>query len=213
VSSSDPSKTDSQGQPAPGPAGQDSADPSQRTAAEASAAQSQDVGESSGEDRPASENLDHTLEELREEVATHQDRLLRVTAELENYRRRARRELQDQLQFASAPLLRDLLPVVDNIDRALEAADKAADAASLLAGIQMVRKQFSDVLSRHQCVPIEALHAPFNPNLHEAVSQVPSAEHPPNTVLAVAQSGYMLHDRVLRPSQVVLTIPLDEESR
>ena len=102
-------------------------------------------------------------------------------------------------------LLRDLLPVVDNVDRAIEAAGKNADAAALLEGFKMVHKQLGDALARHHCRPIDALHEPFDPHKHHAVMQQPSADHPPNTVLMVTQSGYELHDRVVRPSQVIVS--------
>ena len=101
--------------------------------------------------------------------------------------------------------LSDLLPVLDNIQRAVDAADKTHDAASLLEGIKMVLQQFDGVLQRHHCVRIEALHPPFNPHLHEAISQQPSDEFPPNTVLLVVQPGFQLFDRVVRPSQVIVS--------
>lgn len=146
-------------------------------------------------------------EKLQAELAAAKDRELRVHAELDNYRKRASRELQDQVRYAELSLLRDLLPVIDNIDRAIEAAEKNADGASLLEGFKMVRQQLGDILVTHHCVPIEALHSPFDPNVHHAVLQQPSDEHPANTVLMVTQNGYQLHDRVVRPSQVIVSKP------
>ena len=132
---------------------------------------------------------------------------MRVHAELDNYRKRAARELDEHRRYANLSLLRDLLPVLDNVDRAIEAADKNADAAALLEGVKMVSQQLGDVLKRHHCTPIEALHAPFDPNVHHAVMQQPSEEYPANTVLMVTQNGYQLHDRVVRPSQVIVSTP------
>jgi molecular chaperone GrpE len=147
------------------------------------------------------------LQQLRAELAAAKDRELRVHAELDNVRKRAARELEDYRRFANLPLLRDLLPVLDNVDRAIEAGEKNADAAALLEGFKMVSQQLGEVLKRHHCTLIEALHAPFDPNVHHAVMQQPSDEHPANTVLMVTQNGYQLHDRVVRPSQVIVSTP------
>jgi len=154
----------------------------------------------------------HESDTAQTELAETQDRLLRLQAELENYRRRSQRELQDALRYAGLPLMRELLPVQDNVNRAVEAADQTSDAAGLLAGVKMVADQLRDVLARHQCQPIEALHQPFDPNVHEAVSQQPSEEYPPGTVVQVVQSGYQLHDRVVRPAQVVVSTSPPEAS-
>jgi len=152
-------------------------------------------------------------EKLREELDAARDRALRCQAELENFRKRAARDMQDALRYANLPLLTDLLPVLDNIDRAIEAAGQSADAAALLEGVHMVRQQFSDVLKKHHCLRIDALNAPFDPNVHHAVMQQPSEEHPANTVLTVTQDGYQLHDRVVRPSQVIVSsAPKREEN-
>lgn len=145
------------------------------------------------------------LAQLRAELEEMKDRALRAAAELDNYRKRAQRDLQDALRYANMPLLRDLLPVLDNVHRALDAAEKIPNTGPLLEGIKLVAQQLESVLARHDCQPIDALHSPFDPNLHEAVMQQPSAAHPPNTVLAVVQRGYRLHDRVVRPSQVIVS--------
>ena len=147
------------------------------------------------------------LQKLRSELAAAKDHELRAHAELDNYRKRAARELDDRLRYANISLLRDLLPVLDNVDRAIEAAEKQADANALLEGFKMVSQQLGDVLKRHHCERIEALHTPFDPNVHHAVMQQPSEEHPANTVLMVTQNGYQLHDRVVRPSQVIVSTP------
>lgn len=142
---------------------------------------------------------------LRAELEQAKDRELRCRAELENYRKRATREMQDLGRYATVPLMRDLLPVLDNMDRAIEAAEKTHDTASLLEGIKIVAQQFEGVLNKHDCHEIQALGQPFDPHLHEAILQQPSDEHPANTVTHVAQSGYQLHDRVVRPSQVIVS--------
>ena len=143
---------------------------------------------------------------LRGELDEAKERVLRSQAELENYRKRVAREMLEERRYANLPLMRDLLPVLDNMDRALEAAENTHDAARLLEGVKMVAQQLEGVLQTYDCVKIRALNEPFDPHLHEAISQQPSDEHPANTVLAVTQVGFQLHDRVVRPSQVIVSI-------
>jgi molecular chaperone GrpE len=147
-------------------------------------------------------------------LAELKDRALRSQAELENYRKRMRKEMDDERRYAQLPLLSDLLPVLDNVSRAIQAAEKSADASGLLAGFKMVSQQLENVLARHHCRRIDALHKPFDPHLHAAIMQQPSSEYAPNTVVQVAQEGYQLHDRVLRPSQVIVsTSPADGDGK
>lgn len=145
-------------------------------------------------------------EQLRADLREATDRVLRAQAELENYRKRARRELEEERRYANLPLLRDLLPVVDNIQRAIAAAEKSSDAGGLLDGIRMVASSLEATLARHHCQRIAALRQSFDPAVHEAIAQQPAADVPPHTVVAVAQDGYMLYDRVVRPAQVVVSI-------
>lgn len=150
----------------------------------------------------------------RQQVAAANDRALRAQAELENYRKRTRKEMEDERRYAQLPLLNDLLPVIDNVGRAIQAAEKSPEGAGLLAGFKMVAQQLDGVLSRHHCQRIDALHKPFDPHLHAAILQQPSREFPPNTVIQVAQEGYQLHDRVLRPSQVIVsTVAADGDGK
>jgi molecular chaperone GrpE len=145
------------------------------------------------------------LEQLRRQAAEAQERYLRSQAELENTRKRLRREMEDERRYAELSLLADLLPVIDNVDRAVEAAEKNADAASLLSGFKMVGQQLDRLLEKHHVKPIEAEGQPFDPAVHEAILQQPSANHPHSTVMTVAQTGYKLHDRVVRPAQVIVS--------
>ena len=142
---------------------------------------------------------------LRDELAAAKDRALRAQAEMENYRKRMQKEMEDERRYAQLPLLSDLLPVLDNVGRAIQAAEKSPDSAGLLAGFKMVAQQLENVFARHHCQRIDALHKPFDPHLHAAIMQQPSSEYPPNTVIQVAQDGYQLHDRVLRPAQVIVS--------
>jgi molecular chaperone GrpE len=142
---------------------------------------------------------------LRQELEETRGRLLRAQADLENLRKRSRRELDDERRYANLPLLTDLLPVMDNVGRAIQAAEKNAEAGALLEGVRLVAQQLESVLARYHCTRIAALEAPFDPHLHQAIMQQASADHPPGTVLIVAQDGYQLHDRVLRPAQVIVS--------
>ncbi len=153
----------------------------------------------------AAKPAEDAVAKLQAELDAAKDRELRCRAELDNYRKRVARDFDEQNRYANMSLLRDLLPVLDNIERAIEAAEKNTDAGSLLEGFKMVQQQLEDVLKAHACLRIEALHAPFDPNFHHAVLQQPSEEFPANTVLMVTQNGYQLHDRVVRPSQVIVS--------
>lgn len=143
--------------------------------------------------------------DMAEQLRVAEDRVLRAQAELENFRIRVRRETEDQLKHANQPLLVDLLPVIDNIYRAVDAANQDEAASGLLTGVSMVAQQLMDTLEKYHCRRIDAVGTPFDPNLHEAVQQQPSNEYEAGVVLQVVQDGYMLHDRVIRPSQVIIS--------
>lgn len=134
-----------------------------------------------------------------------QNRWLRAQAELDNFRKRTQREAQQGQLYQSLPLVRDLLPGLDNLERAIAAAENSASLEELLQGVRMVTQQFAEVLERHAVKPIPAVGKAFDPNLHEAVQQVPSADHPAMTVLNEVERGYQLHDRVIRPSKVIVS--------
>ena len=139
------------------------------------------------------------------ELAAAKDQLLRLQAEMDNLRKRTSKEVQSERRYGPLSLMRELLPVVDNIDRAIEAAEQTADAQSLLEGFKLVRQQLMAVLDHHHCELIEAEGEVFNPDVHEAILQQPSADHPANSVVMVTQTGYKLHDRVVRPAQVIVS--------
>ena len=163
-------------------------------------------------------SADLKIADLQQQVGEANDRALRSHAELENYRKRAQRELADERRYAVVPLVRDLLPVVDNLERAIEAANmqiqkvsegnaasNATDLSHLLDGVKMVATQLESVLKAHQAVRIDTVGTPFDPNFHQALAQEPSDEHPAGTITRAAQSGYKLHDRVIRPAQVFVS--------
>ena len=140
---------------------------------------------------------------LQQDLAEANERALRVQAELENYRKRTRREMEEERRYALLPFARDLLSVVDNLERALAAAQ--GDGSGLLEGVKMVSAQLQNVLNQHQCVRIETVGRPFDPNVHQAIAQEASSEYPAGTVSREAQSGYKLFDRVVRPAQVFVS--------
>ena len=155
-------------------------------------------------DRAFAEALSDT-DQLAADLAAANDRALRLQAEMQNLRNRSSREIADERRYAALPILRDLLPVVDNIDRAIEAAEKAGEAENLLEGFRLVRQQLLTILTRHQCESIPAEGQPFDPNFHEAILQQPSADVPAGNVIMQTQTGYKLHDRVVRPAQVIVS--------
>jgi len=157
--------------------------------------------EAAGQEAP----LDLKIAQLAAEANEAKDRALRAQAELDNVRKRLRKEMEDERRYAAMPLVTDLLPVVDNIGRAVAAAEKSADSSSLLAGVKLVAQQLEAILARHHTIKIDALGKPFDTNVHAAIMQQPTDEYPPGTVVMVAQEGYQLHDRVVRPAQVIVS--------
>lgn len=146
-----------------------------------------------------------TDDQLKQELKVAVERALRAQAELENFRKRVYRDTEQQLKFASIGLLKDFLEVADNLQRALDAANQSDPTGSVAQGIQMVQIQLQTVLGKHGCQAIDALGKPFDPNYHEALTQIPNAEQPAGTILQELRRGYTLHERVVRPSQVILS--------
>jgi molecular chaperone GrpE len=129
---------------------------------------------------------------------------MRTRADFENYQRRATREAAQERRYAHGPLALELLPILDNLDRAVIAAKQVGETGPLVQGVGMVQSQYLDALKRHGINRIEAQGQPFDPNLHQAVMQQPS-DQPANTVVQVLEQGYTLHDRVLRPARVIVS--------
>jgi molecular chaperone GrpE len=143
--------------------------------------------------------------ELEGELSESQERVLRTVADAENFKKRLQREKEEQTRYANESFMRELLPVVDNLERALEHSEVGADQGGLVEGLNMTLKGFLDALTRFGCTRVEAAGKPFDPNFHEAVSQEESADHEPNTVLRELQKGYMLKERLLRPAMVLVS--------
>jgi molecular chaperone GrpE len=148
------------------------------------------------------EQLRRQLQTKTEEANKNYDLFLRERAEVENFKKRMVREKSDALRFASEPLVRDLLPVVDNLERAVEHAD--GDGQSLVEGIRLVLKSLLEILERYGVKRVDAVGEQFDPARHEAMAQVDSPEHAPNQVVHQHHRGYLLHDRLLRPALVTV---------
>jgi molecular chaperone GrpE len=149
------------------------------------------------------------LEATRTQLAETQDRLLRLQADFDNFRKRTLREREEAHQFGHQNLVKDLLSAVDNLERAVEHARKSGpgDFEGLLQGIELVQREIAQVFGKHGVTEIEAQGVPFDPAVHEALAQLPDTSVPPGTVVQVFQKGYRLRDRMLRPAQVVVSHP------
>ncbi|MGB2045675.1 MAG: nucleotide exchange factor GrpE [Porticoccaceae bacterium] len=155
--------------------------------------------ESSEEQQPVSE-------QLLEQVASAKDQVLRVQAEMQNVRRRAERDVENAHKYALDKFTSDLLPVVDNLERALATIDSADEAQKGVSeGLELTLKSFMEVLSRHKIETIDPAGQPFDAELHQAVSMVPNPDLEPNTVMDVFQKGYTLNGRLVRPAMVVVS--------
>ncbi|WP_294945985.1 nucleotide exchange factor GrpE [Sulfurivirga sp.] len=152
------------------------------------------------------EDLQKALEEARQQAADHWDALLRVKADMENLRRRTRIDVENAHKFALEKFVNELLPVLDSMEMGIQAAEKeGATVETLKEGMEMTFKMMLDVLSRFGVERIDPVGESFDPQKHEAMTMVPSAEHEPNTVMDVIQKGYSLNERLVRPARVVVS--------
>jgi molecular chaperone GrpE len=155
--------------------------------------------------REAAERSAAGEKEAQEKLRAEHERLLRAAADLENARKRALREVEEVKKFAAEKLLRDVLPVHDNLERALEHARASDDFASLRTGMEMIHRLLVDTLGKHQLRPFTSAGEPFDPARHEAMSMEPTAEMPANRVLREIVKGFTLADRLIRPALVVVS--------
>ena len=164
---------------------------------------------------PAPDSLEVQLAHLRAQLQTAEDekktnweKYLRAAADMENMRRRNRRDVDDAKVDAQTRVLKEMLPVVDNLERALEHAEKATgEPQAILEGVRLVLRQFTQAFERIDVTLVEAVGAAFDPNLHEAISQLETSEQEAGTVVAVLQKGYRIGERLLRPAMVVVAKP------
>jgi molecular chaperone GrpE len=152
----------------------------------------------------ANEELDK-LRKLAGERDQYLDLAARTRAEFENYQKRVQRERELDRKYAFGPLALDLLPILDNLDRAILAGKQAGETGPLVQGVAMVVTQFLELLKRHGITRIECQGKPFDPNLHQAVVQKPMGDVEPNTVVQIIEHGFMNQDRVLRPAKVIVS--------
>ena len=160
------------------------------------------------------ENLGLELTTFEQLVAKDQeardnwDRFVRERADLENYRKRINREKEELLNYGNKSLIEEILPVVDNMERALAHATQE-DHTAVVEGIRMTHGMLVAVLKKFGVTVIEAVGTPFNSAFHQAMAQVPSDEYPPNTVVEEYQKGYLLKERLLRPAMVTISTPVN----
>jgi len=161
--------------------------------------------------------LEETIRQLEEQLAAKEkeasdnwDRFLRERADLENYRKRANREKEELLNYCNKSLIEEILPVVDSMERALSHSDEETLPA-VLEGVRMTHGMLLTALKKFGVTPVEALGTQFDPAFHQAMTQVPSDEHPPNTVVEEFQKGYLLRERLLRPAMVSVSASITKE--
>jgi molecular chaperone GrpE len=154
----------------------------------------------------SSENTaEDQIRAAQEKTKEYYERMLRISAEFENYKKRSARETDSFRKFANESILKDLLPVVDNLERAISSSAAAGSEQCITEGVDLTLKEILRVLARYGVTPVEAQGKPFDPSIHEAVMQQESEEVPENTVLTEFQRGYTLHERILRPAMVVVS--------
>ncbi len=162
-----------------------------------------------GQGDAAGSQADEEVATLQSELADLRDRSIRTLADFENYRRRSEREREDLRRFAVADSLRDMLPVVDNLERALAAGGTVED---LKLGVELTLRQFKDLLRQRGIEEVRAVGEPFDPALHEAVAREETPDVAVPTVTSELQRGYTIHGRLLRPALVKVAMPVEAES-
>ena len=155
--------------------------------------------------------LEKDLLDVKNELTEQKDKFVRLQAETDNFRKRLSREKEEFSQYANERLFKELLPIFDNFERALE--DPSNDIKSLKEGLAMILKQFSSFLEKERVEPIEAIGKKFNPMIHEVLTSEESSEHEENTIISQFVKGYMINNRVIRPSQVVISKKPSLESK
>lgn len=160
---------------------------------------------------PASAGPRESSEEAQSEAARLKDAWLRTAADFDNFRKRTRREIEEARRAGREDLVKSLLPVFDNLERALQSAQRSTDVKAMADGLALVQRQFADALGRESIARVPTVGRPFDPSVHEAIQQVETDEHAPGTILAEVQPGYMHADRLLRAAMVVVARPKSPE--
>ena len=170
----------------------------------------QDEKKSEGGEKKEIEDVRKKLEETEREAKENYDRLLRMAADLENYKRRAAKEKEDWVKFANEDLLKAILPFVDNLERAVNHSEKAQEMKSLVEGVKLTLQQFIQTLNKFGVTSFETVGKPFDPAIHEAMLVVETDEEKPDHVMQEFQKGYLLNNRLLRPATVSVSRPSGE---
>lgn len=171
----------------------------------------QTEGVADSPEQDSSSELEQALAAKADEVKGLNDRYLRLAAEFENYKRLAQRDQRDQVKFANETLLKELLPIVDNLQRAVDFSKATAGCDQLIQGVQLTLKQFLETLSKFGVRQVSSVGEPFDPTRHQAVAKIESNNQPENTVVQEHQPGYLLHDRIVRPAMVTVAAAPREE--
>lgn len=148
------------------------------------------------------EEVKAALAAKTEEAQALQERYLRLAAEFDNYRKLSQRDMREASRFANESILKDLLPIIDNLERAVKAAQGAANGEGLVRGVELTLKQFTETLAKFGVQPVASVGEPFDPTRHQAVARIERADLPDNQVIEEFQKGYLLHDRILRAAMV-----------
>ncbi len=191
-------------------------DDQQQTAEEVQkddAASKSDTTAEENDQKPTEDDPVARAEAAEKKCDEYYDRLLRASAEFDNYKKRTTREMRDVVRYANEKLFKEIINVVDNLERAISSAEQeGSEDDPLLQGVRLTLSEVEKILERHNVEPIKALGEPFDPNFHQAMMQEESEDHPANTVVSEMQKGYKLHDRLLRPAMVVVSKAKSEDS-
>jgi molecular chaperone GrpE len=175
----------------------------------------EEVHPHSDEERQEKEigELKKKLEEKEKEIKEDHDRLLRLAADFENYKKRAARDKEDWTKFANEDLIRAILPFIDNLERAVNHAQKVADTGVLIEGVRLTIQQILQSLNKFGLSSFQSVGKPFDPTVHEAMLVIETDQHEPNQVVEEFQKGYLLNDRLLRPATVSVSKPPEKEAQ
>lgn len=156
-------------------------------------------------ENPTVDAVQAEIESLNLQLAEAKEQSLRSQAEAQNARRRAEQDVEKAHKFGQEKLVSDLLPVIDNLERALEAMDVTDESLkAIIEGVELTLKSFQDTLTKHKVEPLNPVGEPFDPQLHQAMTMIESPDAEPNSVINVFQKGYTLHGRLVRPAMVVV---------
>lgn len=159
------------------------------------------------------EELKKRIEALEKEKSELNEKALRAHAEAENFKKRLSKEKEDFVKYSNEKVIKELLPVIDNLERAVNHAKEAGEGGALIEGVEMTLGLFHKTLDSWGVSRVASIGEPFNPEKHEAVQQIESAEHEPNIVISEFQKGYMLHERLVRPAMVAVSKAASEKSK